>query len=138
MFYHVCCYESKAIKKMNEDYEQMKAAGKLEKGHINEDKLPVEFMQVDLASLKSTMDFIEAFKASGRKLQVLLCNAGLAAVERGTYNHLQGISHACSNWINSFKPNNAIFNKVSDEITILINYQQKMHRDCATKCLHAV
>ncbi|XP_046560457.1 retinol dehydrogenase 14-like [Haliotis rubra] len=71
-----------AIKRMNEDYEQIKADGKLEAGHINEAKLPVEFMQLDLASLKSTMDFIEAFKASGRKLQVLLCNAGLAAVER--------------------------------------------------------
>ncbi|XP_071113279.1 polyprenol dehydrogenase-like [Haliotis cracherodii] len=71
-----------AIKRMNEDYEQIKAEGKLEEGHINEDKLPVEFMKLDLASLKSTMDFIEAFKSSGRKLHVLLCNAGLAATER--------------------------------------------------------
>ncbi|XP_046560458.1 LOW QUALITY PROTEIN: dehydrogenase/reductase SDR family member on chromosome X-like [Haliotis rubra] len=71
-----------AIKKMNEDYEQIKADGNLRQGHINGAKLPVEFMQLDLASLKSTMDFIEAFKSSGRKLQVLLCNAGLAAVDR--------------------------------------------------------
>ncbi|XP_067674580.1 retinol dehydrogenase 12-like [Haliotis asinina] len=72
-----------AIRRMNDEYHEDKKNGKLKEGHINEDKLPVDFMLLDLASLKSTMEFIEAFKSSGRKLHVLLCNAGLAVVPRG-------------------------------------------------------
>lgn len=44
---------------------------------ITEGDINVEFMPLDLASLSSVMAFIEEYKASGRKLHVLICNAGL-------------------------------------------------------------
>ncbi|XP_072045714.1 retinol dehydrogenase 14-like [Amphiura filiformis] len=42
--------------------------------------LKVEFMKLDLASLASTMEFINAYKAKGYPLHVLICNAGLGLV----------------------------------------------------------
>ncbi|XP_030849874.1 WW domain-containing oxidoreductase-like [Strongylocentrotus purpuratus] len=41
------------------------------------DDLHVEFMTLDLASLESTMTFIEAYKSKGLPLHVLVCNAGI-------------------------------------------------------------
>ncbi|KAK3082857.1 hypothetical protein FSP39_007233 [Pinctada imbricata] len=64
-----------AIEKMRTDFAEEKSKGT--KGVITEGEIIVEFMQLDLASLSSVMAFIEAFKASGKKLHVLLCNAGL-------------------------------------------------------------
>ena len=46
-------------------------------------ELSVEYMQLDLSSLKSTKTFIEQYKASGKKLNVLICNAGIAYVPLG-------------------------------------------------------
>ena len=43
--------------------------------------LNVEFMQLDLGSLASTMEFINAYKAKGYPLHVLICNAGTAYVK---------------------------------------------------------
>ncbi|KAJ8301366.1 hypothetical protein KUTeg_020353 [Tegillarca granosa] len=37
-------------------------------------------MKVDLTSLKSVMNFIQEFKSSGRKLQTLVCNAGIGSI----------------------------------------------------------
>jgi len=48
--------------------------------------LTIEFMQLDLTSLNSTKTFIEQFKASGRKLNVLVCNAGIVYVPLGNFN----------------------------------------------------
>lgn len=50
---------------------------------ITDDTLSVEFMKLDLASLKSTMEFVEEFKTSGRKLHVLICNAGVMMADEG-------------------------------------------------------
>ncbi|XP_041354315.1 WW domain-containing oxidoreductase-like [Gigantopelta aegis] len=70
-----------AIERMNKEFREAKERG--EKNIIQDDKLNVEFMLLDLASLKSTMNFIAMFKSSGRKLHVLLCNAGVGLVVRG-------------------------------------------------------
>lgn len=40
-------------------------------------KFAIEFMQVDLGSFQSVMNFCEEFKKSGRPLNVLFCNAGI-------------------------------------------------------------
>ena len=47
--------------------------------------LKVEFMKLDLASLQSTMDFVNAYKAKGYPLHVLICNAGLGLVPYGEF-----------------------------------------------------
>ncbi|XP_048239840.1 retinol dehydrogenase 14-like [Haliotis rufescens] len=73
---------SQAIRRMNEEFSASKEAGTLPEGINQTGRLAVDCMKLDLASLKSTMAFIEAFKASGRKLHVLLCNAGLAMLPR--------------------------------------------------------
>ncbi|XP_072046329.1 retinol dehydrogenase 11-like [Amphiura filiformis] len=44
------------------------------------DTLNVEFMKLDLESLTSTMEFINAYKAKGYPLHVLICNAGIAFI----------------------------------------------------------
>ncbi|XP_046550354.1 retinol dehydrogenase 14-like isoform X3 [Haliotis rubra] len=74
---------TQAIQRMNEEFRASKEAGTLPEGISQTGSLAVDFMELDLASLKSTMAFIEAFKASGRKLHVLLCNAGVAMLPRG-------------------------------------------------------
>ena len=60
---------------MKAEFTEEKSKGT--KGIITEGDINLEFMQLDLASFSSVMAFIEAFKASGKKLHVLLCNAGL-------------------------------------------------------------
>ena len=64
-----------AIRKMNEEYKELKAAGT--EGLIDVDELRLEFMKLDLASFQSIKEFCNAFKRSGRQLHVLVCNAGL-------------------------------------------------------------
>ena len=66
---------SEAIERMNTEYMEEKAKGT--QGLADYDTLAIEFMKVDLASLKSTVAFCEEFKKSGRPLHVLFCNAGL-------------------------------------------------------------
>ena len=60
---------------MNTEYKELKEAGTEDLADLEE--LNVEFMQLDLSSLKSTKEFVEAFKKSGRELHVLVCNAGI-------------------------------------------------------------
>lgn len=64
-----------AIQRMHEDFEKEK-----KKFTSLTDELSVEFMKVDLTSLKSVMNFIQEFKSSGRKLQTLVCNAGIGSI----------------------------------------------------------
>lgn len=71
---------------MNEEFLKEKSHGKCQE-YIDGDKLSIEFMKVDLASLKSTMEFIEAFKSSGRLLHTLICNAGMTSERRGILFH---------------------------------------------------
>lgn len=59
---------------MEADFEQEKQKGT---SGLTSGELSVEFMELDLSSLKSTQKFIEEFKASGKPLHVLICNAGL-------------------------------------------------------------
>lgn len=63
-----------AITRMEADFEQEKQKGT---SGLTSGELSVEFMELDLSSLKSTQKFIEEFKASGKPLHVLICNAGL-------------------------------------------------------------
>lgn len=66
---------------MNDEFQLEKEKGS---DNIAEyDKLDIEFMQLDLASLKSTMAFIEKFKAKYKKLHLLICNAGLLSKHKG-------------------------------------------------------
>ena len=43
----------------------------------------MEFMKLDLGSLKSTKDFTKAFKQKNLPLHILICNAGIAVVPQG-------------------------------------------------------
>ena len=66
---------------MNEEFQGEKLAGS--KNIISDDRLSLEFMKLDLASLKSTKAFIDAFISSGRKLHLLICNAGAHSHSEG-------------------------------------------------------
>ncbi|XP_060079868.1 dehydrogenase/reductase SDR family member on chromosome X-like [Ylistrum balloti] len=78
-----CRSENKAfqaIEDMNREFLEEKQKGTL--GLAQYDELSVEFMKLDCASLKSVREFIDEFKATGRKLHVLICNAGINTVEK--------------------------------------------------------
>lgn len=66
----------KAIEKMQKEFEEEKAKGTA--GICSKERLDVEFMALDLASLNSVENFIETFKSKETKLHLLLCNAGIA------------------------------------------------------------
>lgn len=65
-----------AIERMKTEFQAEK--DKHTEGISETDTLHVEFMQVDLASLRSVKSFIEEFRSSGRQLHTLICNAGIA------------------------------------------------------------
>lgn len=65
----------KAIKRMNTEFEADLAKGT--DGIVDKSPLKVEFTPLDLASFKSVRTFCEDFKKSGRKLHILICNAGI-------------------------------------------------------------
>lgn len=67
---------------MEADFEQEKQKGT---SGLTSGELSVEFMELDLSSLKSTQKFIEEFKASGKPLHVLICNAGLGMYPLSRY-----------------------------------------------------
>lgn len=71
-----------AITKMKADFEEEKQKGTT---GLTSEELSLEFMELDLSSLKSTQKFIEEFKASGKPLHVLLCNAGLGMLPLGRW-----------------------------------------------------
>ena len=66
---------------MKAEYEVQKEKEIL--GVITDGNLNIEFMELNLSSLKSTKKFIDDFKSSGRKLHALICNAGIALHEQG-------------------------------------------------------
>ena len=45
--------------------------------------LQLEIMALDLSSLQSVVNFVEAFKQKGNQLNVLICNAGLGLIPQG-------------------------------------------------------
>ena len=45
--------------------------------------LQLEIMALDLSSLQSVVNFVEAFKQKGSQLNVLICNAGLGLIPQG-------------------------------------------------------
>ena len=59
------------------------AAGEEEKPEEPIPPLNIEFMVLDLESFESTMKFVEAYKAKGYPLHVLICNAGFGAGQKG-------------------------------------------------------
>lgn len=69
-----------AIKKMNSEYEEHKKEWQGKHELTDYESLAVEFLPLDLASFKSTLEFVEAFKTSGRQLHILICNAGIGMV----------------------------------------------------------
>ena len=62
-----------AMERMNKEFKEEKAKGT--QMLADYETLALEFMKVDLASFKSTVEFCEEFKKSGRPLHVLFCNA---------------------------------------------------------------
>ncbi|XP_033759075.1 retinol dehydrogenase 14-like [Pecten maximus] len=71
---------TKAIEDMNREFQEEKRKGT--SGLAPYDQLSVDFMKLDCTSLKSVREFTDEFKASGRKLHVLLCNAGINTVKK--------------------------------------------------------
>ncbi|ESO97564.1 hypothetical protein LOTGIDRAFT_181561 [Lottia gigantea] len=70
-----------AVKNMQEEYIKdfsLKMEKELEANRRDPRKLNIEIMELDLASFAATKRFIEAFKARNCKLNVLVCNAGIA------------------------------------------------------------
>lgn len=65
---------NEAIRRMDAEFQEEKRQNST--NIIRDDHLNVEFMQLDLASLESTMKFIETFKAKYNRLNLLICNAG--------------------------------------------------------------
>lgn len=43
----------------------------------------VQYMHLDLSSLKSVIDFVKKYKESGLPLHVLICNAGVFVADKG-------------------------------------------------------
>uniref|UniRef100_K1QBR2 WW domain-containing oxidoreductase n=1 Tax=Magallana gigas TaxID=29159 RepID=K1QBR2_MAGGI len=68
----IACRTKERALHANFEQEKQKGTSGLTSGELS-----VEFMELDLSSLKSTQKFIEEFKASGKPLHVLICNAGL-------------------------------------------------------------
>ncbi|XP_069115731.1 polyprenol dehydrogenase-like [Argopecten irradians] len=71
---------NKAIEDMNQEFQAEKEKGT--PGIAKYDNLSVEFMKLDLASMKSVREFIDEFKAIGKQLHVLICNAGINTVDK--------------------------------------------------------
>ena len=66
---------------MDKEYQEAKQQGV--PGMVDVEELALEFMELDLASFKSTTNFVEAYKKSGRPLHVLICNAGISKQKPG-------------------------------------------------------
>ena len=60
--------------------------GELEKSGHENTVVNLEYMLVDLGSLRSTLNFINEFINSGQRLHLLVCNAGIAFVAKGRHN----------------------------------------------------
>lgn len=75
---------TQAIQRMQDEYGKLKVDITATHQIRVYDHLALEYMDLDLGSMKSTLKFVEDFKKSGRKLHVLICNAGigLAPYER--------------------------------------------------------
>ncbi|XP_048765177.2 dehydrogenase/reductase SDR family member on chromosome X-like isoform X3 [Ostrea edulis] len=68
--------KNNAIERMQVEFKEEKSKGTPRLCSC--ETLALEFMALDLASLKSVENFIDNFKAKEIKLHVLLCNAGIA------------------------------------------------------------
>ena len=68
---------------MNKECKELKDKGT--EGLADVEELGVEYMNLELSSFKSTKEFVEAFKKSGRQLHVLICNAGIMARNYGKH-----------------------------------------------------
>ena len=81
----------KAIAKMKTEFKAEKE--RKTEGIISDDDIDVQFMQLNLCSLNSTKCFVDDFIKSGKKLHVLICNAGIAMHKQGNtpicLNHLR-------------------------------------------------
>ena len=64
------------MRRMDKEYKELLEKGT--EGLAKLEELRVEYMHLDLASFQSTKEFVEEFKKSGRKLHVLVCNAGVS------------------------------------------------------------
>jgi NAD(P)-dependent dehydrogenase (short-subunit alcohol dehydrogenase family) len=67
---------------MQREFTEEKA--KQTAGLCSYDKLSVEFMALNLASMKSVEAFINDFTAQESQLQLLICNAGICICNQGT------------------------------------------------------
>jgi NAD(P)-dependent dehydrogenase (short-subunit alcohol dehydrogenase family) len=79
---------------MQMEFREEKSKGTI--GICSGESLALEFMALDLASLKSVESFIENFKAKETKLHVFICNAGIALHAQGTYCYTNLLHHMTS------------------------------------------
>ena len=84
-----------AIDRMKSEFQSEKEKGT--EGVTQTVDLTIEFMQLDLTSLNSTKTFTEQFKTSGRKLNVVVCNAGIAYAPLGNKVKNKKIPHCRNN-----------------------------------------
>lgn len=73
------------MRQMDKEYKEEKARGT--PGLVDIAELSLLFMRLDLSSIKSTKEFAEEFKKSGRSLHVLICNAGVSKAKSGNNNN---------------------------------------------------
>lgn len=66
---------------MNAEYKELRERGTEDLADVEE--LRLEYMKLDLASFQSVKEFVRAFEQSGRKLHVLICNAGVISSTLG-------------------------------------------------------
>ena len=88
-------YPLQAIDRMKSEFQSEKDKGT--EGVTQTADLTIEFMQLDLTSLNSTKTFTEQFKTSGRKLNVVVCNAGIAYAPLGNKVKNKKIPHCRNN-----------------------------------------
>jgi NAD(P)-dependent dehydrogenase (short-subunit alcohol dehydrogenase family) len=69
------------MRQMDKDYKEEEE--KRTPGLVDVAELSLVFMKLDLSSFQSTKEFVQAYKESGRPLQVLICNAGIIKAKPG-------------------------------------------------------
>ena len=107
-----------AITKMNLEYEEHKKEWQGKHDLTEYETLAVEYLPLDLSSFKSTQEFVETFKKSGRKVHILVCNAGIGMVPYGeNYFKLLTLSMLGKNFRRrNFKIFPFIFQKIPDSV----------------------
>ena len=76
-----------AMEQMQKEYIEEKG-NKGNEGLPDLERLNIESMTLDNSSFASVMQFVQEFKSSGRKLHVIVCNAGMTSTTFGIYQYI--------------------------------------------------